>query len=277
MDWDPDFSDCSPMFAPLDVHATPLRGCASWPSRAALQAFVGAAGIRTAGGARLHLVAPASGQDGYETRIYREGAMQFREGDWHDLFNVLAWLAYPQAKAALNHAHHAAIEARLPDAAPGPAHRRGRVRDALTVLDESGAIVASSEPELLEDLRAFRWKRLFWERRAEVRRSMRVYLFGHALLEKALKPYVGMTAHAMLVPVGEGFMTVPVTEQIAEIDRRIAEGVPALRTPQSLAPLPLLGVPGWWADNEREKFYDNAQYFRAGRSAPARRRHPDCG
>jgi hypothetical protein len=29
--------------------------------------------------------------------------------------------------------------------------------------------------------------------------------------------------------------------------------------------LPLLGVPGWWAGNEEESFYDNAFYFRTGR------------
>jgi hypothetical protein len=32
--------------------------------------------------------------------------------------------------------------------------------------------------------------------------------------------------------------------------------------------LPILGVPGWCADNEREAFYDNADYFRPGRRSP---------
>ena len=277
MEWDADFLDRSPLFASLSEHAAPLRHCREWPSREMLQRLIATSGIVTASGAPLHLVAPEAGQDAYETRIYRDGAMQIREGGWHDLFNVLVWLAYPQAKAALNHAHHVAIKTQPQGAGCGPASQRGRVRDALTVLDESGAIVASSEPELLEDVRAFRWKRLFWEHRAEVRRSMRVYLFGHALLEKALNPYVGVTAHAMLLPVGLDFITAPVAEQIAEIDRRIAERVPALSTPQWLAPLPLLGVPGWWPDNAREAFYDNAEYFRAGRSAPGRRPHPDAG
>ena len=31
------------------------------------------------------------------------------------------------------------------------------------------------------------------------------------------------------------------------------------------APLPLLGVPGWWAGNEDAGFYDDAQVFRLAR------------
>jgi len=27
--------------------------------------------------------------------------------------------------------------------------------------------------------------------------------------------------------------------------------------------LPVLGVPGWWAENERLDFYQNQQYFRS--------------
>jgi hypothetical protein len=29
--------------------------------------------------------------------------------------------------------------------------------------------------------------------------------------------------------------------------------------------VPLLGVPGWSADNESESYYDNTAYFRPGR------------
>jgi len=32
-----------------------------------------------------------------------------------------------------------------------------------------------------------------------------------------------------------------------------------------LYPLPMLGVPGWWPDNEQPEFYDNTDYFRAKR------------
>ena len=35
--------------------------------------------------------------------------------------------------------------------------------------------------------------------------------------------------------------------------------------PRELSPLPVLGIPGWWPDNERADFYDNTDYFRSGR------------
>jgi hypothetical protein len=147
---------------------------------------------------------------------------------------------------------------------------RGRVRDALTLFDESGAVFACAEPELIAELRAFHWKNLFCVQRELTRAAVRVYVVGHALFEKALNPYIGMTAHALPLVVGADFMTEPPERQLERVDRLAAEVVAdAARfgTPQSLAPLPVLGVPGWWAENEHEGFYDNTAYFR-----PARRR-----
>jgi hypothetical protein len=255
MDWDPDFPDRSPMLEPLRGHADALRAHGDWPRRAALQALLDAHGISNAAGVRLRLIEDGAGA--YEQRIRSRGEMPFGEGGWHDLFNVLAWLAYPLAKAALNDAHHGA--------AREEGARRGRRRDALTLFDESGAIVLSSDESLLEDLRAFRWKRLFVERREAVRSHMRFHVFGHALFEKALRPYVGLTAHALLLPVNPAVIAAPLAQQLEAADGLAAVAVPALASPQTLSPLPLLGVPGWWADNERAAFYDDASYFRSGR------------
>lgn len=38
----------------------------------------------------------------------------------------------------------------------------------------------------------------------------------------------------------------------------------ALNT-QRFAPLPVLGIPGWWGANENPAFYDDPQVFRRGR------------
>ena len=35
--------------------------------------------------------------------------------------------------------------------------------------------------------------------------------------------------------------------------------------PRKLSPLPILGVPHFWADNAHPKFYDDSQVFRSGR------------
>ena len=259
--WDPEFSERTPMLAPYERVAARLAACRDWPPREALDALLHEHGVANARGVALRAVAPDSaGALTYESRAYEHGGLAVRDRDWHDLFNVLVWCVFPATKAALNARHVAAAEV---ERAEG---NRGRARDALTVFDESGAIVVSSAPDLLDDLRAFRWKRLFLAGRERVRASLRVYLFGHALLEKALAPYVGMTAHAMLLQVERGWLDEEPARQVARVDAMAASRLGGLASPRDLAPLPVLGVPGWWAANDAESFYDNTDYFRPGRS-----------
>ena len=256
------------MLEPLRASAVRLRSHARWPAREDLGILLAEQEITTGGGARLHLVAPSPGALSYESRIYLQGEMQYREGEWHDFFNLLVWLAYPRTKAALNEAHNRESLGAPGSSMPGEAPNRSRFRDALTVLDESGAIAVSSDADLLDDLRGFGWKRLFWERRERVGACMRVHLFGHALFEKALNPYVGMTAHALLLPVTQALITAPPALQLAQIDALAAREIRAMTTPQALSPLPLLGVPGWWPENAVPAFYDDESYFRPGRLRP---------
>jgi hypothetical protein len=270
--WDPFFLERSPMLAPLAPYAAALSKLCKWPPREALQELIAARGVQNGRGIPLRLVAPESiASVSYEERVYRDGELEMRQGDWHDFFNVLAWLVYPRAKAAVNERHIIARREerentrRLELARRGA--NRGRIRDALTLFDESGAIVVSNDRELIEDLRAFRWKRLFWSRRDRVMSSMRFYIFGHAIFAKALSPYMGMTAHALLDSVGADFMNTPVERQIACVDTLAARAcsVEQLTIPAVLSPLPVLGVPGWWRANDDEAFYDNTRYFRVGR------------
>ena len=256
--WDPDFLERSPMLAPLREHAHSLRRHADWPDLPVLQALVTARNVVTHGDRPLVLVRPVG--DSYEGRIHRLGELQVRERDWHDLFNVLAWLTYPRAKRELNHRH--CVERETDALVRGPA------RDALTLFDESGAIVASSDAALLAALREFRWKTIFWQRRDDARDAMRFLPFGHALCEKALDPYVGLTAHALLVQLEPEALRAPLPALTEALDIAVAERIRNARSftsPQTLTPLPVLGVPGWWPDNENEAFYDNEGYFRPGR------------
>jgi hypothetical protein len=209
---------------------------------------------------------PERASESYETRLYARGEMHVRSGTWHDLFNVLAWLAYPKTKAALNARHHEE-EARcgLRDAKRG---RRTRVRDALTLFDESGAIVAASDPALLERIRAFEWKQLFWTDRARALDGLRVFAIGHALLGKLLAPFAGLTAHAVLLPVDASFFQFSLRLRLGEADGRAAGLVcsgPAFDAPGNLCPLPVLGIPGWSPESASEAFYDDTTYFRSGR------------
>jgi hypothetical protein len=210
----------------------------------------------------------------YEPRCYLSGEVQLRAHDWHDLFNALVWLAFPKTKAVLNARHyHALVEERA-----SAKTRRGPLRDANTLLDESGVIVAYSDAQLADLLREFKWKELFWQHRRQLGSGcmdrsgagMQFYLFGHGLYEKTLQPYVGMTGHAWLIKVSQPFFSWPLARQIRDLDGFLAEHLSVAgrcSSTSDLSPVPLLGVPGWAMDNEHAEYYDNTAYFRPGRIA----------
>ena len=271
--WNTDFAEQSPLLTVLRTAVRQVMGD-DWPALSRLQEVITRAGIRTASGPPLQLVPPAAAGAGesYEQRLYARGELEFREHNWHDLFNVLVWLTFPRAKAALNARHHAALPA---DKAGG----RGPVRDALTLFDESGVIVVSADAELLHMIRGFRWKSLFWERRAAVLADMDFLLFGHALCEKMLAPYKGITGRGLLLEVDRDFLALPPAERLAQIDSRVALWISdpqALRHTHELAPLPVLGIPGWCADNEQSAYYDDRDHFRPGRMGRVPLPATDC-
>jgi len=221
------------------------------------------------GGAPIRFVPPAADAQ-YEVHIFETGEVQTRPDSWHDLFNALVWLAFPRTKAVLNRHHYEEIRARRGE------RLRGTARDVLTLFDEGGIVVASADAELSSLLRQFRWKELFWKRRAQVLRAMRFYVFGHAIYEKALEPYKGVTAKALIVEVTPELLEVPLARQLAELDARAVDyfsGTQALASTRALSPLPILGIPGWDPANAREEYYDDSAQFRPGRSSePALRK-----
>ncbi len=204
---------------------------------------------------------PVRFEDAFEPRIYLKGEVMVRESSWHDVFNALVWMAFPESKAAINARHYKSLRAQK-----GP--QRSAVGDALTLFDEDGVVVLSSNAGLLDLLRRFRWKELFLGCREAVCSDMRFLMFGHAMYEKALNPFIGMTAKSVLLTVPAAVIELEGVSLNAEADRRLAAYI---REPgnflhgRSLSPLPLLGVPGWWAPNESAAFYDDASYFRSGR------------
>jgi len=207
----------------------------------------------------------------YEPRCYLRGEVSTRANNWHDLLNALVWMTFPRAKATINARHYEALTVERASGQTG----RGAVRDVNTLFDESGVIVvyADANVGLAELLRDFKWKELFWQRREQVRpqssqQGMGFYLFGHGLYEKALQPYVGMTGQGLLLAVEPAFFSWPLARQLAHLDSLLADYLadPAhCRSTRDLAPVPLLGIPGWAADNADPAYYDNTSYFRPGR------------
>jgi hypothetical protein len=144
----------------------------------------------------------------------------------------------------------ASTNCRPRDRQRGVGGRRGPVRDALTLFDENGAVL-QAPPVLWEALVARDWRRLFVDLRARCGRGAAPG-FGHALLEKLATPRKGLTAHVWRFPPGAGQSIY----RRRKAGRRHAGGAPGH---QAVHPLPVLGVPGWWPQNENFSFYDDSR------------------
>ncbi len=261
----------SPLLNPL----RPVLEGAAWPSSVwptmdDYQSLLEKHQVKNCHGHALKAV-PASplsdfGHGAYEASVNLHATLHTRLENWHDCFNLLTWCTFPLSKAALNAAHLSSPA--LPLSTPARAGARTPAQDALTQFDESGAVLVCADPELSELLKAFQWKQVFWERRAAVSASLRCFVFGHGLMEKALTPYLGLTAKACLFNVGKDFMQASFAEQLAVVDKKIAAlltGAQAWSHPRDLLPLPILGMPGYSPDNQEARYYDNLDYFRPGR------------
>jgi Protein of unknown function (DUF3025) len=266
--WNTRWLNRSDMFAPLRAAGARLPEI-GWPNADLLNTLADDAGrVVNAQGLRVRFVAqagkPKQFEDGFEQRAFLKGEVQMRALDWHDVFNALVWMSFPTTKAVINARHYEALSG-------VQAGNRSAARDALTLFDEEGVVVLSSDAGLLDLVREFRWKELFWTRREEVSRRMRFFLFGHALYHKALEPFVGMTGKAVLLKVAEGFAQLPLKSQVTQADGLLAAHVwnrANMSHGREFSPLPVLGVPGWCDANQQEVFFDNTGYFRPGREGP---------
>ena len=185
----------------------------------------------------------------YEAHIFQTGTVPTRDNR-HDFFNGLVWLAFPETKRRLNELQAAEIARR------GIASTRGPLRDALTLFDENGAVL-DAPAALWKALAARDWHTLFVTQRA-LWAEARLLVFGHALLEKLTTPRKAVTAHVLLPAPGAGGLPAP-------DDRALARSLDAEYLAQKpFVPLPVLGVPGWWPENESADFYDDSKVFRPG-------------
>lgn len=269
--WDAAWHTRSPIYQPLLDAAYGLGiSRETWPDLDDYNQLLKSAPftVLTRSGKPLSCVPQAT--DNYERRTYLSGEIQTRSNNWHDLFNILVWRAFPHTKAALNFKHYQSCQETPLKVG------RGTVRDTLTLFDESGVVVACARNDLGEILKQRQWETLFWERRSELPENMQFIVFGHSLYEKALKPYIGVTGKALILPVNTRFFTLPSSHQIAEIDIQMAEyflNPESLQTTSELSPLPLLGVPGWWPENNQADFYKNTRYFRPAPTEKAQNKH----
>ena len=267
----------------LAPHAARLAALAPLPPRGRLDALNGwarEAGLASGSGRPLRFVADAQGdgasrpgaarRTAYETRIFVDGEVATRidgAGARHDLYNALAWLAWPRSKARLNALHAQAL------AGADPAAPRGPMRDAATLFDENAALWVGTDPALEAALRAFDWRALFVAQRARLASSVRVHVFGHALLEKLESPFKAITAHAWP-------LRLPPDTPADALDAALAARLePGALEARAFCPLPVMGLPGWCGANADPAFYNDTAVFRPGRrgAATGPRRAPGRG
>ncbi len=251
---------------PLYRSVRPWAGAlplADWPTQADYDRLLEAArGEQAALPPALRFVCDLEPDAYYEMHIGQSGEVPTRSRNWHDWFNALAWLAWPAGKDALNRRHVRAIER-------GEV-RRGPLRDAATLLDECGVIVACSRPELGQALDDMRWRALFIEERAAWGEEIAAFTLGHAVMETGLTPHLGWCGKALILDVAPAFFGLEYAAQLRALDARLAallDDDAFLPAPRAMCPLPLLGIPGWWPDNRDPAFYDNIDYFRPTRRA----------
>jgi hypothetical protein len=203
----------------------------------------------------------------YEQFIFDAQQCPTRDG-LHDFFNALCWGQFPRTKMRLNQLQAEQI------AQLGSVTQRGAVRDALTVFDENGALLIAP-PELWEALIAMDWHRLFVTLRPLWQQSCLIP-FGHALLEKLVQPRKPITAHVYIAQFAINNIALETnnttdmsdtTHFYTLFDAWIAADLSAEKlASKPFAPLPILGIPNWWDDNEDLDFYNDETVFRKPRS-----------
>lgn len=264
--WNPGFFDESAIFDSIVEASLPFTKLNKWPSLEQFSAEFKIRDIQSHNNIKITSVkqgdAPKSFDDHYESRIYLKGELQTRLENWHDYFNAMCWLQFPKIKSSLNALHFESSKTRKTGT------NRTPLENAITLFDECGAIIVSDDESLLDLIRNHEWKELFWNNKAAFGKRIQCYVFGHAMHEKALTPYIGMTTQAVLLNHSRDFFSRDYSWQLKEIDQLIS-GVwlnkrpdQRIESPKDLQAFPLLGIPGWWHEKQDESFYLNADYFR---------------
>jgi hypothetical protein len=95
--------------------------------------------------------------------------------------------------------------------------------------------------------------------------DVRLWLFGHALMEKLVAPRKAITAHTRVIFAGDDVLALGHDAQRAWIDTHVAQELAGEGlTTAGFTPLPVLGVPGWWPGQDQD-FYLDTTVFRPKR------------
>jgi len=264
--WNPNFYQISPLFNSISPALQRWKdGSEHWPSLSVFNESIPTE-IKNNNGKTVKFVPQGKKTENfseqYEPRIYERGEVQTREDNWHDFFQVLVWQTYPRTKSLLNELHYNASKKRLKEGI----NQRSPIENFVTLFDECGAVILTSNARLVEEIKDARWNSIFVKNRDKFGTEIECTVFGHAMFEKAISPYIGMTSHCLFLNVDSDFFLLSREEKNKHIDLALVSAIESFSdiTTKLLSPLPLLGVPGWYADQSNE-FYNNVSYFRRKR------------
>ncbi|MFT6329683.1 MAG: hypothetical protein ACJAYN_001617 [Bermanella sp.] len=199
----------------------------------------------------------------YEQIIFEDNAIPTRRESWHDFFNGIIWLQFPQTKTYLNHLHISEIDTHGLDP-------RTKVRNHITHFDECGIVLFITGTKLLAKL-AFlfdtqEWTTIFCELKEEWHTRILPVVFGHANLEMLLTPFVGLTGKVLLIQIDDKQRTQGLSSLLGSrvLDTLLVQHIQTNQTLFSnkpFYPLPILGIPHWHYGPQDLAFYTNEGYF----------------
>ena len=187
----------------------------------------------------------------YERRVHA-GEIPTRDLA-HDWYNAWVWLRFPEAKRQINRLHILDSRQSIASSSNG----RSRFRDALTLFDESGAVLLTTEADLASALLNHDWQALFVNNRSAWADRAKVLIVGHGLLDSMHRPHKGLCAK--VIPVVVPVLDLEVKELQALIQGLIAE----IRDSANFSPMPVMGVPGWFDESNTDGFYSDTSVYRA--------------
>jgi len=252
--WDTSIFHTSPIIHQLSALTKHFSSHSSWPTLSDYQTLFKLKKIGITPVAQSTII--ESFEDQYEPRVYLKKELQTRTENWHDFFNAMVWMSFPQTKKILNSLHFNTASKR------DVGTNRSTLENRITQFDECGAIIISSNKTLLELIRKHQWKELFINHKQSFENEIKCVVFGHAIFEKSLTPYIGMTCHCILME-DEKLLKDAQNSNYTNLDKHIAKlwkHTIASKAARFNA-FPILGIPDYWSD-QSNKFYSNDNYFR---------------